>query len=75
MINEKPIDFIKRRFVTADNIIYFNEQFEGYLTTLLEKLPQANVSGRSKQFYCWDVAVGEQRCNKQCKACKNDDRK
>ena len=31
------------RFVTADNVINFDEQFEGYLTTLLAKLPQATV--------------------------------
>ena len=43
MDNEKPIDFIKRRFVTADNVIRFDEQFEGYLTTLLSKLPQTNT--------------------------------
>lgn len=43
MENEKQIDFIKRRFVTADNVINFDEQFEGYLTTLLAKLPQATV--------------------------------
>lgn len=36
--DELPIDFIKRRFVTADNIIRFDEQFEGYLTKQLAKI-------------------------------------
>lgn len=35
---EKAIDFIKRRFVTADNTIVFDEQFEGYLTTVLNRM-------------------------------------
>ena len=40
---EKEIDFIKRRFVTADNLIVFDEQFEGYLNTILNKCRQSEI--------------------------------
>lgn len=35
--SESPIEFIERRFVTADGVIEWNEQVKGYL---LQKLGQ-----------------------------------
>jgi hypothetical protein len=38
------------------------------------QLQQTGVIVRSEQFYCWDLAVGEKKCDKQCESCKKDDR-
>lgn len=62
-MDEKPIDFIKRKFVTADNIIRFDEQFEGYLTTLLERILKKK---KATQFYD-EFYV----CKMPCPGCKS----
>ena len=33
--NESPIELIERRFVTADGVIEWNDQFKGLLTNML----------------------------------------
>lgn len=67
----KPQDFIDKWLGWAKN----KEEINDEILADLNKMNQALIiDGVSKSFYCWDGAVGEQVCDKQCLDCKEENK-
>lgn len=48
------------------------KDFESFYRSEIKQLTLTDVVVPKGTFYCWDGAVGEQVCEKQCVDCKNE---